>query len=1598
MPSYLDFDSTKRFRDFILSKTLNKPNGPQTFTQSSYTVQTLSEIPNIDLPEVDFNRPTDLLQTQNSNLFKPLEYFVTETLNTIPRRANLQLYPYFNSGNYNFISIMSTDNYDTESELMKFAATNIRNNIQGPVFSRISRNIEAATNGRLRILDALNGNTTTAINIVTGREPLIEPNNKITVARTLPGKAIDFLQTVAGVEFPWSEIPGDYLSNPRNPINYKPEPSTQLGKVFQDVTGALGSLIGIQRRPKLERKPSDLMIEYLGEGQKNALYDNLSYSRYAPNYTTTARSQNSSKIFNFIDNVAQGVKNILGVEAPNGVAYIGDDRGNDVKYAMSDFNDRQVRSGYYLSLMFDPLQAQLFQRDKNISQGGGISGNLTWISKNSKNKYGTHNQEWDGEQSTWTDSLSTNYEFREDSLLGYTQEILNTLPLDGAASRSHVANVIDQTSRFFKDGDVMMSRGSAVKYVKNEAGQENGIEFCRVWTKDRSYMNYSDTMKRTGNIRKYEDSVISTPWNLNIGPMSNGKKSFDQSTNIVPSKDGGGLFWGQGFYAKKYMFSIENLAWKTSNLPGFTVQDLPYCERGPNGGRVMWFPPYDLKVSEQNSAKWEENNFLGRPEPIYTYQNTSRSGQVSFKVIVDHPSILNLLVREHFEGMSDEESDNYINAFFSGCEELDFYDLIRRYTTITSEEAKKIKEYLEGGANPETIKKYRVETDPIPVNKPDIAPEKNEGVKLTTSLLFSNDRPSDGGSDITSNITYKLLYDESLGQANGEYIIKAKKELEESLNVLLPLAFSGTTQPAVNARKDIKTLIGVQDGKIDPSQHSSKIQEQKDLLQKQIDKGVKNYNEYVSKINTLKEDIEKGNVQEIRITTMSSCSAVADDKYNYKLSIRRSHSIFKDIVNRLSGSVDKATWINPPKGSPTTPTKLERVVSFKDLGFTNREGNLIFESTNMGEKVPNEENKSCSEAEFLTKSLKINSAIAFGCRQSQVEFNYTKAVKAQENQNPKEEIIPPRTRLVLDDGEQTPPSGNKKPKIDLMKRIIMKTLSECYYFKTLEEKDPVVFGSLREKLKYFHPAFHSMTPEGLNSRLTFVNQCVRPGDTVPIKGLSDVSDLNARNTTFGPPPVCVLRIGDFYHSKIIIRDVNITFDDTTWDMNPEGIGMQPMIANVSLQVSFIGGQGLAKPVERLQNALSSNFYANTEMYDERSISTVDKISGTTAQSFTKEFLESLQKAEEPAVDSSNSDEGVVPKTGVYIGKGTTTLIYDDVVKDVFDKTKVYFDTYESAYNLLNKEFGPLIMKLIISSDYRKIKNFDIFTSTSLTPGSTVELIGKFPDGTPYSRFVSLFKKRLLDFVKTEDISSVFAFDKVLTAPKIIKANELLRPYITKLIEDKIGSLTEHPLINGKDGFDTKRNELIIALDKVNFLVKYGYDAQLDATTKKAMKATLSGYTSNLIYNEYKTCIDYIQDNTSKFYEKFDNTIDYTNPIITSNILGSLLSVILSSSGPYNKDTLMKVFDADKTIFDENIVDKLKKKITSFIEEPKTVEFKFKKMKERNNSNPISFNVIPAVSPATDEITDTAVIDQVTYLNSTKVPSMSGKLNYYRNGS
>jgi hypothetical protein len=99
--------------------------------------------------------------------------------------------------------------------------------------------------------------------------------------------------------------------------------------------------------------------------------------------------------------------------------------------------------------------------------------------------------------------------------------------------------------------------------------------------------------------------------------------------------------------------------------------------------------------------------------------------------------------------------------------------------------------------------------------------------------------------------------------------------------------------------------------------------------------------------------------------------------------------------------------------------------------------------------------------------------------------------------------------------------------------------------------------------------------------------------------------VQPQNLSFGRPPICILRIGDFFYTKVAINSLQISYDGPQWDLNPEGIGVQPMIATVTLSIDLIGGHSLVGPINRLQNAVSFNYYANTEMYDVRSDSIED---------------------------------------------------------------------------------------------------------------------------------------------------------------------------------------------------------------------------------------------------------------------------------------------------------------------------------------------------------------------------------------------------------
>jgi hypothetical protein len=186
----------------------------------------------------------------------------------------------------------------------------------------------------------------------------------------------------------------------------------------------------------------------------------------------------------------------------------------------------------------------------------------------------------------------------------------------------------------------------------------------------------------------------------------------------------------------------------------------------------------------------------------------------------------------------------------------------------------------------------------------------------------------------------------------------------------------------------------------------------------------------------------------------------------------------------------------------------------------------------------------------------------------------------QVNQDQKNDVEKIRQGIVVLEG-----------KISKLKNIVSDKL-------LVEREKASLLGYESVTGNYYYPAFHSQTPEDFHRRLTFLQQCVRQGAAKRYDIVDKANnELRARNSVFGRQPICILRVGDFFYTKVVIDSVTIDYNETTWDMNPEGFGMQPMIAKVTLQMKVIGGQSLKGPIDALQNAVSFNYYANSTFTD-----------------------------------------------------------------------------------------------------------------------------------------------------------------------------------------------------------------------------------------------------------------------------------------------------------------------------------------------------------------------------------------------------------------
>jgi predicted amino acid-binding ACT domain protein len=115
-----------------------------------------------------------------------------------------------------------------------------------------------------------------------------------------------------------------------------------------------------------------------------------------------------------------------------------------------------------------------------------------------------------------------------------------------------------------------------------------------------------------------------------------------------------------------------------------SAKSLTFSLKNYSSGDVIYLPPYIDSFSDSHTANWNEINFLGRPEPIYTYNNSKRDGSISFFVLTDFSEIV-LMGREWSEpdmnkiekpisaSFSDKASYNVAGAIFDASGLIEQY-------------------------------------------------------------------------------------------------------------------------------------------------------------------------------------------------------------------------------------------------------------------------------------------------------------------------------------------------------------------------------------------------------------------------------------------------------------------------------------------------------------------------------------------------------------------------------------------------------------------------------------------------------------------------------------------------------------------------------------------------------------------------------------------------------------------------------------------------------------------------------------------------------------------------------------------------------------
>ena len=882
-----------------------------------------------------------------------------------------------------------------------------------------------------------------------------------------------------------------------------------------------------------------------------------------------------------------------------------------------------------------------------------------------------------------------------------------------------------------------MSRGRNLLAGRNNGTSSNGYSnpYCRVWTFHHQYSKYSDTIRPSGIIPGQVEEEGDYNWRHfraahrsptgmtddgillysdNGSTVSGGQRLLDKGVmdyntglvRITPSSD---QETGNKFVdIRNCMFSIENLAWKGAYRRDTVFDEFGLSEdqMGPFGGRIMWFPPYNLSFDENTAANWDGTDFIGRGEKIYTYTNTERSGSLSFTILIDHPAILNYWDRRNeadSEGSVDDinSKEQQLLRFFAGCDILTaralnpktmvidtkkktveksnvprvagrtevttfFIFFPHNYTGIDDREGATVNamEYIFNGiGTSKTVDRSGNEVDfraylttawtlyGVPTGGYEI--RSNEGISIVSDVTSSSDTvvyvdsvTSTAGNVHTNENGIKILRQKGNMEVTKEVEEKKKNGKTEKKTVTSTESKPKWYYRVDNRYKDVmmtdRDLVDTSGNGLNSDGYHSVEVQFKDIdaaglcsaveFLKAIEPGYNPGGVYSEdSVLELRNMLSTRKVKSVTVAGYAASNEGISGSTKDVASSRAAtvkwwlrNELGK--VYKLSGAFENIKWddatseemsIGGISSVNDVNVKLKRCVRV-DIHWETEESAPVQETQRevygdvASATITASSDPSMSAS--LSNSLRVNPEVEpldldgvspmdrIAAVGDHMYASYRYEEERKQAINARAAMINDGLNLTADmsGGVNIPTQPASQQEVSAWNSNVCRYDCESRFFNVLQKEDPVMFAKITEKIKYFNPAFHSITPEGFNARLTFLQQCMRQGPTV---GATDTAGIRtANNLAFGRPPVCILRIGDFYYTKIVIDSLNISYDNggkIQWDLNSEGIGVMPTMANIKLNFKFIGGSDLSGPISRLQNAVSFNYYANTGVYDNR---------------------------------------------------------------------------------------------------------------------------------------------------------------------------------------------------------------------------------------------------------------------------------------------------------------------------------------------------------------------------------------------------------------